>query len=327
MYNFSKEELQKYINQYYEVEDENPELLYDSCDDMVLVYEYIENILVNYLAKDTSVSRQLRKILADNLQGADENDLSTNFMEAPLYEVLCMLSSYYLAGFIEAKYMQASCEQQKEYLQKQIFVLENFIKNLPPSLQDNVGQIQRLLNGAKGRLKLDFDTRLSIKEIAALSKSNEKSVYNAISTKSLDIDKNKKISNTSAEKWLSNKIKPSLWKNFIGQDIKDEEFFSNILDKMEGKQPLLSTKKVRYFLVPVSKGNDVFNASLFHNGFITVGKKGNEVKYSTFEEALNALIQMDSPYWRRPNEKGNWGIVKGEYWVRKSNVELNLEEK
>ena len=96
---------------------------------------------------------------------------------------------------------------------------------------------------------------------------------------------------------------------------------------MEGKQPLLSTKKVRYFLVPVSKGNDVFNASLFHNGFITVGKKGNEVKYSTFEEALNALIQMDSPYWRRPNEKGNWGIVKGEYWVRKSNVELNLEEK
>ena len=263
MYNFSKEELQKYINQYYEVEDENPELLYDSCADMVLVYEYIENILDNYLAKDTSVSRQLRKILADNLQGADENDLSTNFMEAPLYEVLCMLSSYYLAGFIEAKYMQASCAQQKEYLQKQIFVLENFIKNLPPSLQDNVGQIQRLLNGAKGRLKLDFDTRLSIKEIAALSKSNEKSVYNAISTKSLDIDKNKKISNTSAEKWLSNKIKPSLWKNFIGQDIKDEEFFSNILDKMEGKQPLLSTKKVRYFLVPVSKGNDVFNASLF----------------------------------------------------------------
>ena len=47
MYNFSKEELQKYINQYYEVEDENPELLYDSCDDMVLVYEYIENILDN----------------------------------------------------------------------------------------------------------------------------------------------------------------------------------------------------------------------------------------------------------------------------------------
>ena len=190
MYNFSKEELQKYINQYYEVEDENPELLYDSCDDMVLAYEYIENILDNYLAKDTSVSRQLRKILADNLQGADENDLSANFMEAPLYEVLCMLSGYYLAGFIEAKYMQESCEQKKEYLQKQIFVLENFIKNLPPSLQDNVGQIQRLLNGAKGRLKLDFDASLSIKEMAALSKSNEKSVYNAISTKSLDIDKN-----------------------------------------------------------------------------------------------------------------------------------------
>lgn len=84
---------------------------------------------------------------------------------------------------------------------------------------------------------------------------------------------------------------------------------------------------MKHYKVPVSKGNDFFNASLLRGGGYTVGKKGHEIKYFSFEEALDALIQMETPYWRRPNEKGNWGIVKGISWTTKSSFELNLENK
>lgn len=42
-----------------------------------------------------------------------------------------------------------------------------------------------------------------------------------------------------------------------------------------------------------------------------VGAKGSEQKYESFADALAALRSMDVPRWRRPNRRGNWGIVTG----------------
>lgn len=46
-----------------------------------------------------------------------------------------------------------------------------------------------------------------------------------------------------------------------------------------------------------------------------MGRKGDERKIVGFEQALAYLRAQPSAYWRRPNEKGNWGIVTGVRWV------------
>lgn len=68
-------------------------------------------------------------------------------------------------------------------------------------------------------------------------------------------------------------------------------------------------------LVPVANDGTWFGPHLLRTGQFTVGEKGREQKLDSYAEALAALAAMDTPRWRRPNPKGNWGIVSGVRWV------------
>lgn len=46
----------------------------------------------------------------------------------------------------------------------------------------------------------------------------------------------------------------------------------------------------------------------------TVGDKGLERTFESFEAALAYLKTMPVAKWRRPNAKGNWGIVAAVRW-------------
>ncbi|SDW06404.1 exonuclease domain-containing protein [Roseicitreum antarcticum] len=66
--------------------------------------------------------------------------------------------------------------------------------------------------------------------------------------------------------------------------------------------------------VPVAADGTIFGPDLARNGCYTVGAKGAEERYDSFDAALDALTRMDKPRWRRPNAAGNWGIVSGCSW-------------
>jgi hypothetical protein len=68
--------------------------------------------------------------------------------------------------------------------------------------------------------------------------------------------------------------------------------------------------------VPVARDGSIFHPGLFRGVGYSVGEKGAEVQIGDFDEALAALQKMPTPYWRRPNESGNWGIVAGVRWLR-----------
>mgnify|MGYP007010095617 CR=1 FL=1 len=68
-------------------------------------------------------------------------------------------------------------------------------------------------------------------------------------------------------------------------------------------------------LVPKAKDGSIFSPKLKSAGGFTVGRKGDERKMADYEQALAYLRAQPSAYWRRPNEKGNWGIVTGVCWV------------
>lgn len=50
------------------------------------------------------------------------------------------------------------------------------------------------------------------------------------------------------------------------------------------------------------------------NGYYTVGEKGAEQRFADYRSALDYLRKMPTAKWRRPNPKGNWGIVSAVRW-------------
>jgi hypothetical protein len=72
----------------------------------------------------------------------------------------------------------------------------------------------------------------------------------------------------------------------------------------------------RTIFVPVARDGSIFNPSLLRGGLYQIGAKGEEQHFTSFSEALSALNAMTVPRWRRPNEKGHWGIVTGIAWQR-----------
>jgi hypothetical protein len=70
----------------------------------------------------------------------------------------------------------------------------------------------------------------------------------------------------------------------------------------------------RTIVVPEARDGSQFNPSLKRGDGYRVGAKDDELVCETFEEALQMLRKMPKPQWRRPNSKGNWGIVTGVTW-------------
>jgi len=60
----------------------------------------------------------------------------------------------------------------------------------------------------------------------------------------------------------------------------------------------------------------MFTPDLLRNGVYRIGAKGAEEDVADFYAALTRLNAMPVPRWRRPNEKGLWGIVSGVAWQR-----------
>lgn len=67
--------------------------------------------------------------------------------------------------------------------------------------------------------------------------------------------------------------------------------------------------------VPIARDGSVFSSECGRNGVFTVGEKGDERRFDNFHEALAYLKSMPTAKWRRPNAKGNWGIVSAVKWV------------
>ena len=67
--------------------------------------------------------------------------------------------------------------------------------------------------------------------------------------------------------------------------------------------------------VPKAKDGSLFLPETRRGGGYQIGAKGSEVYVQSYYEALDLLRKMDAPRWRRPNAKGDWGIVTGVEWV------------
>ncbi len=69
-------------------------------------------------------------------------------------------------------------------------------------------------------------------------------------------------------------------------------------------------------LVPFASDGTCFNPTLRHpeSGKYTVGESGKEITFDDFSAALDHIMMMYIPRWRRPNEAGEWEIVTTTIW-------------
>lgn len=67
--------------------------------------------------------------------------------------------------------------------------------------------------------------------------------------------------------------------------------------------------------VPVARDGSVFAPALRRSKGYWIGAKGSESLVPDFLDALATLTQMPLARWRRPNAKGNWGIVSAADWA------------
>jgi hypothetical protein len=166
------------------------------------------------------------------------------------------------------------------------------------------GVIDRIANLALARRAIDTrEGEVDHLSLALLGGVSEGRVRNILSGSDSPLERSPKgMTAASAADWLKGR----------------KEYFASIWQKPDEvtPEPPSADFTGEVIFVPVAGDGSTFGPELQRNGHFTVGAKGAEVQHGSFEAALKALHQMDTPRWRRPNSAGNWGIVSGRDWKR-----------
>ncbi len=168
--------------------------------------------------------------------------------------------------------------------------------------------IIRIANLASSRHALDLGRgEVDVHSMSIFASLSEGRVRNLLSSSegALERGPNGGIIAMSALTWLQKR------KGFLNSIWADEEE-----GPAEASEHSTVIDMDRAIFVPVARDGSIFNPDLARSGTYQVGAKGEEQHFSTFTEALSALNAMSVPRWRRPNDKGHWGIVSGVAWQR-----------
>jgi hypothetical protein len=204
----------------------------------------------------------------------------------------------------------ATEEEKAKRIEHLIDVAEEFLA-MSPLEQWSIKNSEFLgfLQLAKNRWALDHGEPVEPKALAVFGGIAESSVRNMMSGANRTFSNlNGCVPANEALAWLGKRA--SFW-NSIWRD--DSTPMGNERQGITLGEPVF---------IPVARDGSVFHPGLKRSGAYTIGKKREEAKYEDFDEALKALHAMPIPYWRRPNDKGIPGIVKGLRWERMDRDQL-----
>lgn len=191
-----------------------------------------------------------------------------------------------------------------------------FLDAIPPRWE-NISNIAPTVLAAEARVRIDTGRGVTPEQLAALARISLKSVRNLLTPKGgvaeVKLNEAGEIPGADALRWLEKRpdFKSSLWKQApVGATMADAAA-PEAIDLGETT------------FVPVAKDGSWFDPVTCRNGRgYTIGPKGSEIPVDDYHEALARLARMGTPYWRRPNSAGNWGLVAGATWQRKVVSEL-----
>ncbi|MFK4771974.1 hypothetical protein [Rhizobium sp. ZW T2_16] len=190
------------------------------------------------------------------------------------------------------------------YLDGQLVLAKALHEKAPSRCDDRI--VSKIIDVAAARRSLEQKTGLiEPLALAILGGVSEGRVRNLMSGTSAEVRSIEgKISAADAERWLHGRAAfwPSIW----------------------NEEPLLEKEnEMTEVRVPQASDGTVFHPGLRRRSGYMVGEKGQELTIESYDAALRALSEMETPRWRRPNSQGNWGIVKASGWTVLSRWDLN----
>jgi hypothetical protein len=174
-------------------------------------------------------------------------------------------------------------------------------------LNEGANALLRISDLASSRLAVDFgEGEVDQRSLAVLSGVSEGRVRNLLSEADSPLERGPAggIKALSAAAWLRKK------KGFLASVWREEE----AAIQEDEERAFVAPEKMIF--VPVARDGSMFTPDLQRNGCYRIGAKGAEEDHEDFSVALSRLNAMSVPRWRRPNEKGLWGIVCGVAWQR-----------
>lgn len=197
--------------------------------------------------------------------------------------------------------------QREEHLKTLIASAEAFLAE-SPLRHWNVGpegetELEKLVRQATNRWALDHKEPIEPKALATFGGLAERSIRNMMAGAGrVFSQKYGRIPAHEALAWLD--TRESFW-NSIWREQPEQDHLR------DSESPIASP-----VFVPVARDGSVFHPGIHRNDRFTVGPKGDERQFTDFYQALEELQKMPVPYWRRPNEKNAYGIVRGVRWMR-----------
>ncbi|WP_295845929.1 hypothetical protein [Tardiphaga sp.] len=164
-------------------------------------------------------------------------------------------------------------------------------------------ELSRLVMVARNRWALDNNQPVEPAALAHFGGISEGRIRNMMSgAERAFTPADGRIPVAEAQKWLQGR--PEFW-NSIWKEQSLVQYDDTRTSPLQ--QPVF---------VPVARDGTLFNPGLQRAGSYTIGKRGEEERVADFNAALDKLHRMPVAYWRRPNDKGNWGIVVADHWER-----------
>jgi len=298
--------------------DERKELFHDSFDastDAALTLATLVQKSGDYLARivgnesaDAGMAVMLAPLGNVNAVSWRKNlaDRSSDcFSYWPLGTLLHNLAAYAHFGIVLDATEDEPETAVEQRLGQMVAEATTFLADSPIDLWSVGGDayvLKRLVALAECRWALDRGDPVDPAALAVFGDVTEARIRNMMSGKnSYFTNRDGKIPARQALKWLADR----------------ESFFDSIWRKQRIPPELLAGDSLREPLfVPVARDGSFFHPELRHGGSFTVGPKGAEKKIADFREALVELQRMPIPFWRRPNERNAWGIVRGTHWER-----------
>ena len=239
---------------------------------------------------------------AENLDNAGTDA----FSEWPLGQRLHDLNAYAIFGFIFCD--DPDPTERRVHLKSLIQEVKEFYDSSPIAVWGSNSEgsewseLAFLITLATNRWELDNDRPVEPKALAYFGGITEGSVRNMMSgTDATFRNEDGKIAAVDAKFWLRkrNEYWDSVWEELVAPEATPQ-----------------TNEEVTPVFVPVARDGSIFHPGLKRPSGFIIGKKGDESHIDDFDEALALLQSMPTPYWRRPNDKGVPGIVKGMRWAR-----------
>jgi hypothetical protein len=308
------ERLSEFGQEYADYEPSNVQSL------IVATGEWLERILGEAGAVDAAMKQLYFALCPANPQEPARpwrelwQDLSEG-LELPVGQALVSLNAFAFYGLPPVENVPIG--QREKAIREFVGGLRALFDSIPPGWAD-VSDMERTILAAEARLLIDTDADVSAEQLAALARLNIRTMKNQLMPSSgsgLRTTSDGHIIARDARRWLEARptFRSSLWRD---HEVESPET-SGHSDK--GLENVL--------FVPVANDGTFFDpVSCRRAGAYTIGPKGAEERIEDYRVALERLSEMKRPAWRRPNEVGNWGIVRArdDLWLRKTAAELGL---